>query len=306
MGIFDSIAGKMARLAAGNVSLEDARRRHARRRDMRTLFDYEKVRRDAASGKLSEEWRRWLHVVILTEAGTPVYTTLLTTLEDSDRPEFADFRTFVEEIWTKEESQHGDVCRAVGEAIGFDLDVSLVRRTDAFVAAYRTSCPPCKRLLGTAAYTVVQEEITYMAHRAYAECSGSEELGRIGRTIAAEERYHSLFYASRLREVIDVCKRDGMPEDEIFGTIATVVQTFNMPTEFHGEAYGRYVTPGVMAPGVAFVTAHMGEIKQKLGLLFLAAGGLGLVRAIAGRGFPMGKVEPEETAALERAALASG
>lgn len=300
MGIFDQIAGKVARLAVGNITLEDARRRHAKRPDMRTLFDYEQIRRDFRDGKISEDCVRWLELVIITEAGTPVYTTLLTTLEDTDRPEFADFNRFVVELWTPEESQHGDVCRAVGDAIGFKFDLESVRRTDAFVSRYRASCQPCKRMLGTAAYTVVQEEITYMSHRAYAECSGSAELARLGRTIAAEERYHSLFYANRLREVIQVLRHDGLPDEEIFGTVAATVNGFEMPTVFHEDAYRTHVSPAHSKLANDYIQAHMGEIKRQLAPLFIAAGGFSLVAAIARRGFPLGRLEADEEAALVR------
>src|SRR5205085_2809703 len=102
LGIFDNVAGRVARLAVGNVTLEDARRRHAKRKDMRTLFDYDQIRRDVRDGKVADEWLRWFEIVLLTEAGTPVYTALLTSLEDTDRPEYADFKDFVLGIWTEE------------------------------------------------------------------------------------------------------------------------------------------------------------------------------------------------------------
>jgi hypothetical protein len=302
MGLFDSIAGKIARLAVGSVTLEDARRRHQKRPDFRTMFDYEQIRRDFRDGKISQDCYRWLELVILTEAGTPVYTDLLTSMEDAGRPEFADFRRFVLEIWTPEESQHGDVCRAVGEAIGFRFDLASVRRAAPFIANYRASCPPCKRMLGTAAYTVVQEEITFMSHRGYAECSGSAELARIGRVIAAEERYHSLFYANRLREVIQVLRDDGMTDEEIFDPIATTVQGFKMPTAFHADAYRAHVSQAHSDLVESYVQAHMGEIKRQLAPLFIAAGGLSLVNRIGRRGFPLGKLEPEEEAELVQAA----
>jgi hypothetical protein len=302
MGLFDSIAGKIARLAVGSVTLEDAQRRHQKRPDFRTLFDYEQIRRDFRDGKISQDCYRWLELVIITEAGTPVYTDLLTSMEDAGRPEFADFRRFVLEVWTPEESQHGDVCRAIGDAIGFRFDLASVRRAEPFIARYRSSCPPCKRMLGTAAYTVVQEEITFQSHRAYAECSGSAELARVGRVIAAEERYHSLFYANRLREVIQVLRDDGVPDKEIFATVATTVQGFEMPTRFHEDAYRAHVSQTHSDLAEGYIQAHMGEIKRQLAPLFIAAGGLSLVSAIGQKGFPLGKLEPEEEAELVQAA----
>src|SRR5271170_7037633 len=99
VGVFDSIAGRVARLAVGGLTLDDARRRHEKRKDMRTLFDYDLIRRDFLDGKIPEQWIRWLHMVILVESRTPVYSDLLVSLEDSNRPEFGDFKTFVREIW---------------------------------------------------------------------------------------------------------------------------------------------------------------------------------------------------------------
>lgn len=298
MGIFDALAGRIARLAVGNVSLDDARRRHEKRAHLPSSFDYEQIARDHREGKISPEQRRWLEVVIITESGTPVYSEMLTTLEDSDRPEYADFKRFVLDIWTKEESEHGETCRAVGEAIGFTFDLAQVRQTQRFIANYKRSCPPCARVLGTAAYTVVQEEITYMAHRAYAERSGSAELARVGRTIAAEERYHSLFYANRLREIIQVARDDGVPDARIFAPIAEAVRGFEMPTIFHTDAHRVHVTPAHTSQAQAYLRAHMGEIKRQLAPMFIAAGGLPLVAAIQGQGFPLGELAASEAAEL--------
>jgi hypothetical protein len=301
MGLFDTLAGKIARLAVKNVTLDDARRRHEKRAHMPSLFDYEQIGRDHRDGKISAECYRWLEVVIITESGTPVYSEMLTTLEDSDRPEYADFKRFVLDIWTKEESEHGETCRKVGDAIGFTFDISQVRQAQRFIANYKKACPPCARVIGTAAYTVVQEEITYMAHRAYAECSGSAELARVGRTIAAEERYHSLFYANRLREIVQIARDDGIPDAQIFAPIAEAVQRFEMPTVMHTEAHRAHVSPTHTKQAQAYLRDHMGEIKRQLAPMFIAAGGLALVEAIKGKGFPLGELKASEAAELAAA-----
>src|SRR5262249_45954460 len=152
-----------------------ARARHAKRKSMLSMFDFDSIGRDARAGKISDECRAWLEMMIFTEAGTPVYTSMLTTLADADRPEFADFKQFVLEVWDPEEEEHGACAMKVAEQIGWKFDRQDVLHRDLWVANYLDQCPPCARVLGTVTYTVVQEEMTYWSHRAYAEISGSPE-----------------------------------------------------------------------------------------------------------------------------------
>jgi hypothetical protein len=295
--VFSALTRRLAGLAVPYISLADAKDRHAKRKPMLTQFDFEQIKRDWETGKISPVCRAWLDMMIITEAGTPVYTSMLTTLEDADRPEFADFKNFVLEVWNDEEEEHGACAMKVKEAIGFEFDRADVLHKDLFTANYIESCPPCARVLGTAAYTVIQEEITYWSHRAYAECSGSAELSRMGQVIAAEERYHSYFYASRLRDVLKVVIADGMPEREAFEIIATVVKSFVMPTRFHTIAYEKHVTPGKGEAALAYYAARRPAIRRQLGPIFMAAGGWDLVRAILNAGTPIGKFTEEEAKA---------
>jgi len=294
LAMFGAIARGLARLAVPYITLEDAQDRHAKRKHMPSQFDYEQIRRDWKGGKISAECRAWLDMMIMTEAGTPVYTAMLTGLEDATRPEFESFYRFVVEIWNREEEQHGECALAVAKAIGFDFDPETVRDKADWARNYFAACTPCNRVLGTVAYTVVQEEMTYHSHRAYAECSGSAELARLGQVIAAEERYHSYFYASRLRDVLKVVIEDGMPEEEAFATVGEVIAHFRMPTRFHSAAYSTHVTEEKGDLALAYYTKQRGAIKRQLGPVFMAAGGWKLVRAIIKAGTPIGSYSEEE------------
>jgi hypothetical protein len=291
------MARRLAGLAVPYITLDDAKARHAKRKPMVTEFDFEEIARDWKAGKISPECRGWLDMMILTEAGTPVYTHMIHSLEDANRPEFTTFRRFVDEVWNTEEEEHGACAMKVGEAIGFEFDRADVLHHDIWQKNYLGTCPPCARVLGTATYTVVQEEITYWSHRAYAECSGSKELSRMGQVIAAEERYHSYFYASRLRDVLKVLHSDGMPDAEAYRIVAQVVQNFVMPTKFHTIAYNKHVTPEKGDIGLNYFKSKRGAIRRQLGPLFLAAGGWDLVKAIIDAGTPIGQFTEAEAKA---------
>lgn len=300
--IFSSLTKRLAGLAVPYITLENAKERHRKRKPLPTSFDYEAIRRDNAAGKISPECRKWLDMVILTEAGTPVYTAMLSGLADAKRPEFASFRDFVLEVWNDEEEEHGACALKVGEMIGFEFDPADVRHLGIWAAEYFKACEPCKRVLGTVTYTIVQEEITYWSHRAYAELSGSPELARMGQAIAAEERYHSYFYGSRLRDVLKVVIADGMPEKEAFATIGKVVQSFQMPTRFHTIAYKKHVTEAHGDMALAYYDERKGAIKRQLGPIFMAAGGYDLIRAIIDAGTPIGKLSEDEAKEFKAAA----
>jgi hypothetical protein len=140
----------------------------------------------------------------------------------------------------------------------------------------------------------VQEEITYQSHRAYAECSGSTELAKMGLTIAAEERYHSYFYASRLRDVLQVVIRDGMREEEAYATVAEVIARFEMPTKFHTRAWREIVTEEKADQAKAYYTRQRGAIKRQLAPIFMAAGGWKLIRAVMNAPTTIGAYSDEE------------
>src|SRR5579872_4308155 len=212
--VFGALTKHLVRLAVPYITLEDAKERHSRRKHLASQFDFAAIRRDWDAGNISHECKNWLDLMIMTEAGTPVYTSMLTALEDANRPEFESFRRFVLEVWNREEEEHGECAIELAKAMRMDFDPESVRDKADWAKGYFDACPPCKRVLGTTVYTVIQEEMTYHSHRAYAECSGSAELARMGQAIAAEERYHSYFYASRLRDVLAVVQKDGMSEDE--------------------------------------------------------------------------------------------
>jgi hypothetical protein len=292
--MFGALSRRLAGLAVPYITLEDAQDRHARRRHLPSQFDYAAIKRDFAAGKISRDCQSWLEMMIMTEAGTPVYTAMLTGLEDAKRPEFDSFYRFVVEVWNREEEQHGEAALGVAKAIGFDFDPATVRDLDDWGRNYFAACPPCKRVLGTVAYTVVQEEMTYHSHRGYAEISGSAELSRLGQVIAAEERYHSYFYASRLRDVLQVVIRDGMPEAEAFATVGEVIARFQMPTKFHSRAYSAHVTEEKGDMALAYYERQRGAIKRQLGPIFMAAGGWQLVRAIVKAGSPIGSYSEED------------
>jgi hypothetical protein len=152
-------------------------------------------------------------------------------------------------------------------------------------------------VLGTAAYTVIQEELTYLSHRAYAECSGSAELARMGHAIAAEERYHACFYASRLRDALAVAIADGMTEEKACSVVADVIARFQMPTNFHSHAFRELVSEEMRDMAKAYFQSHKGTIKRQLGPLFMAAGGLPLVRACVRAKSPIGRYAEEDALA---------
>ncbi len=299
-----AIARGLARLAIRNLTLEDAQTRHARRPPLPEQFDFEEMRRDHEAGRISRECRNWLEMMIVTEPGTPVYTAMLSGLEDARRPEFEAFRRFVVEIWTPEEAEHGECALRLAKAIGFDFDPAMVRDEADWARGYFEACPPCHRVLGTAAYTVIQEELTYLSHRAYAECSGSPELTRMGHAIAAEERYHACFYASRLRDALEVAALDGMTEEEASGVVAEVVARFQMPTNFHSRAFRQHVNQEMRDQAKAHFLAHKATIKRQLGPLFMAAGGLPLVRAVVRAKSPIGRYADEDAEAYARSSPA--
>ncbi|MBI3724879.1 acyl-ACP desaturase [bacterium] len=282
-----SLTKRLAGLAVPYLTLEDAKTRHRKRKPMLSSFDWEQINKDHDAGKITPECRAWLHMMIMTEAGTPVYTELLTSLADSRRKEFQAFFDFVMEVWTPEEAEHGECALQVAKAIGFDIDVSLVRKFAPWRDQYLGACPPCERVLGTVSYTVIQEEITYHSHRAYAELSGSEELARMGKTIAAEERYHSYFYASRLKDVLEVSIKDGMSEETAYKIVGDVIKRFNMPTKYHLEAYRKYVETWMGDLAVDYLETKRNEIRRQLGPIFMACGGWKLVRAIIDAGPPI-------------------
>jgi hypothetical protein len=299
--VFGAITKRLAGLAVPYISLADAKDRHAKRKHMPSQFDYDQIKRDWEAGKISQECKNWLDMMIMTEAGTPVYTAMLTGLEDAKRPEFESFYRFVLEVWNKEEEEHGECALEVAKAIGMKFDPETVRDKADWAKNYFAACSPCKRVIGTVAYTVVQEEMTYHSHRAYPECSGSAELARMGQVIAAEERYHSYFYASRLRDVIGVLINDGMPEEEVYKTVGEVIANFRMPTKFHTKAYAELVTEEKGDMALAYFTKQKGAIKRQLGPVFMAAGGWKLVRAIMNAGSPIGKYSESEAQELEEA-----
>jgi hypothetical protein len=278
--VFSALTKQLVRLAVPYITLEDAKERHSKRKRLVTQFDFGAMRRDFEAGKISHECRNWLDLMIMTEAGTPVYTAMLTGLEDAHRPEFDTFRRFVVEVWNREEEEHGECALELAKAIGMSFDPESVRDKAGWTKGYFDSCPPCKRVLGTVVYTVIQEEMTYHAHRAYAECSGSAELARMGQTIAAEERYHSYFYASRLRDVLAVVQKDGMSEDDAFATVAQVIERFQMPTRFHSKVYAQLISPEKALQAMHYFKKQKGAIKRQLGPIFAAAGGWKLVRAV--------------------------
>jgi hypothetical protein len=302
--VFAAITKRLAGLAVPYISLEDAKDRHAKRKHLPSQFDYAQIQRDWKAGLISAECKRWLDMMIMTEAGTPVYTAMLTGLEDAKRPEFGSFYRFVLEVWNKEEGEHGECALEVARAIGMDFDPARVRDGADWAANYFAACAPCKRVLGTVTYTVIQEELTYHAHRAYAECSGSKELARLGHLIAAEERYHSYFYASRLRDVLGVVANDGMSEEEAFGTVAEVIARFQMPTMFHSKAAAEIVTEQHARMAHAYFTKQKNAMKRQLGPVLMAAGGFGLVRAVVKAGSPIGRYSEEETREYASAAEA--
>jgi len=304
--MFGALTQRLAGLKVPYITLEDAKDRHAKRKHMPSQFDYEEIRRDWEAGRISQECKNWLDMMIFTEAGTPVYTAMLTGLEDATRPEFESFYRFVLEVWNREEEQHGECALEVAKAIGFDLDPAMVRDKETWARNYFAACSPCKRVIGTVAYTVVQEEMTFHSHRAYAECSGSKELARMGQTIAAEERYHSYFYASRLRDVLKVLiSQDRIPEEEAYKTVGEVISRFQMPTKFHSVAYERFVTQEKGDQALHYFTKQRGAIKRQLGPVFMAAGGWKLVRAIVNAGSPIGNYSEEEANELAAAAKAT-
>lgn len=296
--MFNAIARRLAGLAVPYITLEDAKDRHRKRKPLPPQFDYEQIGRDHRAGKISDACRAWLEMMIFTEAGTPVYTAMLTSLEDASRPEFADFKNFVLEVWNDEEEEHGACAMSLAKAIDFDFDRADVLHQELWVENYMRQCPPCARVLGTVAYTTLQEEMTYWSHRAYAECSGSAELTRMGNAIAAEERYHSYFYGSRLKDVLEVCQADGMPEAEAHNVVAQVVSRFTMPTKFHSAAYDRYVTPEKGDAAIAYFKSKRSALKRQLAPIFMAAGGWNLVRAVVSGGTPIGKFSEEEAREL--------
>jgi hypothetical protein len=292
--MFGALTRRLAGLAVPYITLEDAKNRHAKRKHLPSQFDYQEIHRDWEAGKISRECQSWLEMMIVTEAGTPVYTAMLSGLEDSKRPEFESFYRFVLDVWNREEEQHGECALSVGKAIGFKFDPETVRDKDDWLKNYLAACPPCKRVLGTVAYTVLQEEVTFHSHRAYADSSGSKEVARMGQLIAAEERYHSYFYASRLRDVLQTVTKDGMPEEEAFATVGEVVARFHMPTKFHAKAYVQHVTEERSDMALAFYTKQRGAIKRQLGPIFMAAGGWKLVRAVMNAGSVIGSYSEEE------------
>ncbi|HZU99078.1 MAG TPA: acyl-ACP desaturase [Planctomycetota bacterium] len=278
--VFGALTKHLVRLAVPYITLEDAKERHSKRKHLASQFDFAAIRRDWDAGNISHECKNWLDLMIMTEAGTPVYTAMLTALEDANRPEFESFRRFVLEVWNREEEEHGECAIELAKAMRMDFDPESVRDKADWAKGYFDACPPCKRVLGTTVYTVIQEEMTYHSHRAYAECSGSAELARMGQTIAAEERYHSYFYASRLRDVLAVVQKDGMSEDEAFATVVEVIERFQMPTKFHSKAYARLINPEKGLQAMHYFKKQKGAIKRQLGPIFAAAGGWKLVRAV--------------------------
>jgi hypothetical protein len=127
----------------------------------------------------------------------------------------------------------------------------------------------------------------------------------MGKMIAAEERYHSVFYASRLRDFLSVVIKDGMPEEEAYGVVAEVVRRFQMPTKFHTVAYGKHITQEKGDQALHYFTGKKGSIKRQLGPLLMAAGGWGLIKTLLDGGSPIGKFEHAEAEDFRLAAAAA-
>ena len=249
-----------------------------------SAFDFSQVRVD----KLRREDLDALRGALLVESHNPVYAERLLEYFRLDHEMSAFLVT-----WAYEEMKHYAVLRTYLEATGLvdlkELESELVSTRAGELGPEAAEFTPLQFYV----YAVLQEQMTAVFYRRFADYAEEPLLEAVLRLIAKDEYRHCQYYLERARPELNADHRRIQEVDD-------VILNFKMPGPTFVEHYARYAK-AMLRVGKMMDTAALTETMDKLGQL---TGRRHLMKLATDRATP-GKLPDESGAGLSMLAAAS-